>query len=372
MTQRWNRREEAIRIASRAVAQELFRTVAPGVLDAYDEAQRLAKPGALRDVKLGAPGESLNAAEQFLRAIAQAIRMRGGDIYGADSRPAGANVALTAVLESLSAPHQLDLVKHLLMMLPDVLRTTLDEMIPAISPWPVIDDVQRARLRNCVVRIEDGPHVSTGFAVSPDRYFLTPAHVALRPRRLQIAFLHGQHLEHRVAGDVDVVEIDQQSDTAILWAEEGLWEALQEAGLEPAPLSLDWKPRDSVFCMGYQEQQVSATPRTVGASIHPWDPRLRISFEAGEPGQSAEQQDCLVLSLPPMEAHIVHGMSGGAVLNARTNQIIGMVTGAEREAWIRSEVGGESTWILACPGYGFVVPLEDVEAAWPRLARYYA
>ena len=354
----------AVNDAAADLGKEVLRSAAPELLTRYDAVKRVALPRDLADVKLGPVDEGLDAAAKILRDIAVGIRGQGCEVYDAATRTAGVAVMRSAIAASLEHLGQEKLMQKVLDVLPDVLECNLERVLPAVAPSPVLTDEQRRILRGCLLRIEDDSHISSGFVVSSAGQVITAAHVALRPRKLDIAFVYGESVEERLPAVAEVAELDERTDTAILHIDDGDWRRLSDAGLRLAPLGKDWKPRDLVFCCGYQEQQIALTPRTVGAAIHPWDPRLQISFAAGDCPESTSSQNCLVLTLAPMEAHVVHGMSGGPVLNTRTNEIIGMVTGAEREAWVRSEFKGEAVWVLASPGYGFVVPLGDVERLW--------
>jgi S1-C subfamily serine protease len=369
-------REEAIRAATRAIAKNLFQSVAPEALENLETIEQRALPRGLADVRLGPLDEGLEVAALTLQALADAVRTRGDAIFHADTAQDGARIVIESVRDRLSHLERRDLAQKYLDALPAALRMALDGVVSTVSPLGTAPEAHRSVLRRCVLRIEDGPYVSTGFAISENGHILTAAHVALSFRTLQLAFLCGENLERRLVGQADVIHLDDRAtprrDVAILQVENQSWKELRSEGLVPAPLSLGWRARDAVLCMGYQEQQIAVTPRCVGASIHPWDPQLRISFSTEQPGKEGDLQDCLVLALPPMEAHIVHGMSGGPVLNTRTGSIFAMVTGAEREAWKRHDEDGESVWVLLSPGYGFAVPLTDVVKSWPEFHQHCA
>ena len=228
------------------------------------------------------------------------------------------------------------------------------------SPVPVCDPL--ATLTSGLLKVVDPQGgVSSGFAISDEGYVLTAAHVVGRYDEVSIAFRYrtpkGNSQEESV--QATVVHRDTDEDISILQCSEPEWEKLTSLGVQVPPLGLEWRPSSWVLCLGYQEQQIFADPVAVEAFIKRWDPIRAVRFRDGG------AQECLVLVIPLHAPAIVPGMSGAPLMDLERCQVIGMVTGATREAWVRQEWEGEEIWELIAGRYGFAIPLTKVRESWP-------
>ena len=346
----------AIRSVSTDIARELLRRVEPQALGQFHLAEKAAFGPPLAAVLLG--DETLVAVAEVLRAIADAIDDHGGFVYKTSSQEDATKMMLNAIRSRLEKQRQEELTELLMKTLDQVLREKITNILPVITPPFPITEEQREILRRCILKIPDGNSVSTGFALCEHGHILTPAHVALRYRNLEVVFEYGGKLNQGIGGKAEVIYLDQEHDIAILFVDKGDWQVFRnDAGLRPAPLALGWEPRDPVLCMGYQEQHITDRPRSIGAAIDPWDSILPIKF-----GKESQFQNCLILTWPPGEGQITFGMSGGPVLNLRKNMVIATVVGSKLPAWQRQD---DDVWVQVAPGYGFAIPLSDVAECWP-------
>lgn len=227
-------------------------------------------------------------------------------------------------------------------------------------PAPVCDPL--VILSSALLKVVDPQGgVSSGFAISDEGYVLTAAHVVGRHNEVSIAFRYrtpgGNPQEESV--QATVVHRDTEEDISILHCSKPEWDRLTNLGVRVPPLGLDWRPSSWVLCLGYQEQQIFADPVTVEAFIKRWDPVRAVRF------RDDRVQDCLVLVIPLHAPAIVPGMSGAPVMDLETCRVIGMVTGATREAWVRQRWLGEEIWELIAGRYGFAIPLTKVRESWP-------
>jgi len=232
-------------------------------------------------------------------------------------------------------------------------------------PAPVCDPL--ATLTSGLLKVVDPQgRVSSGFAISEEGHVLTAAHVVGRYDEVSIAFRYrtpgGNSQEESV--QATVVHRDTDEDICILQCSQQDWKGLTELGLDAPPLGLEWRPSSWVLCLGYQEQQIFADPVTVEAFIKRWDSVRAVRFRDGR------AQECLVLVIPLHAPAIVPGMSGAPLMDLESCQVIGMVTGATREAWVRQEWEGEEIWELIAGRYGFAIPLTKVRESWPLFQKH--
>jgi hypothetical protein len=352
----------SIRSLSTDIARELLAGVEPRLLDHFHLVKEAAFGGPLAAVFLG-DNETLLALAEVLRAIADTIEDKGESVYKTSSRANATSMLYNAILERLEKRQQKERSVIFTEKLDEILQKKISEILPIISPLISANKQQKKILEQCVLKICDGKSVSTGFALCKRGHLLTAAHAVSRSRNVEVIFEFENHKEQ---GKAHVIHyLDEQPglrrDIAILLVEAEDWQRFERAGLRPAPLAFDWKCRDPVLCLGYQEQHITDKPRYIGASIDPWDPVLPIKFGEGDETRQ-ESQDCLVLTWRPGEGQITFGMSGGPVLNLRTNKVIAVVIGAELPAWQRQG----DIWVQVCPGYGFAIPLNYVAESWPE------
>lgn len=396
-------RREVIREVSCDLGKVLLQEVAPEALDQFATVKRRAFPHTLRDVTFGEATELVEILVPFVRAVADVLSAQGDTIYRTSARPealATLKEEVEAVLVRLEErrweEREKGQIGHLMEALPKVLEKRVDEILPVISPVISVSGKQREILRRCVLKIipPDGG-ASTGFLLCSQGYVLTAAHVVQGFHLgdlVALAFQYGDAPNKEVKGQAQIVHIDGQltpngtvRDLAILKIQQGTWERWQEVqdqalrGNEPweypltsPPLSLEWSPRDSVFCLGYQSQEMAAQPCGVGATIHPWDPILLTRFQNDATGREGfEYQYCMYL-VPLPEAPFSYGISGGPVLklkNKEDGEVIGMVIGTRFPSWKRYEEGGRVIWMQTPSSYGFAVPLSDVAESWPGFKR---
>ena len=225
-----------------------------------------------------------------------------------------------------------------------------------------------AHLRPGVLKIVDSQGgTSTGFVISSEGHILSADHVTRGNSEMDVAFRHrtNSRTTEEKGGTAQVIHSDQEKDIAILRISETDWPEFQDVGLASLPLSMKWQPRAWVLCFGYQENQIFADPISVEASIKPYDPILAVRFRDGG------EQECLILVIPRDHPQIVPGMSGGPVLDLDTGEVIAMVTGATRQAWVKQRWRSEEIWELISAGnYGFATPLSDVAKSWPEFRKY--
>lgn len=222
-------------------------------------------------------------------------------------------------------------------------------------------------LERCALKVVDSQgRVSTGFVLCPRGHMLTPEHVARGHSSLKVAYRYRTPEGHKreIEGRAQRVYADSDKDFSVFQLDGGTYKRLQDAGLTPPPLAVEWQPRNWVLCLGYQEQEIFADPITVEAFIKPHDPIRAIRFRDGH------EQECLVFVIPRDHPSVVPGMSGGPVLNLNTRKVIAMVTGATLEAWVKQRWRSEEIWELISSGiYGFATPLSDVADSWPEFGR---
>lgn len=359
-------KEKALRETAWDLTAGVLRRVRPEALR-FDkkEVQRAAFPP---DVLLGKRDENLLFAGAVLRLLDRALRTLDQREVLLSSFPEelADNVVKRVQTQAKSLPDIKQMTTALWELFkrnPSILVSIFEGFLPLMEPKALCDPVEI--LGKCVLKIIDPKgRVSTGFAVSSDGYIVTANHVVESYEELEIELRYPSSAGKRSeSSHARVVHADRTRDVAVLQVEGGEWNRFRKAGLTPPTLSFDWQPRDWVLCIGYQEQDIFADPVTVEAFIKPWDPVSSVKFRDGL------EQECLVLVIPRDNPAVVPGMSGGPILNLRTCQVIAMVTGATREAWVRQRWEEEDIWeSISSARYGFATPLSDVAKSWPKFA----
>ena len=286
--------------------------------------------------------ESLRRGEQVVKepeGIAELVKVS----FGSHIKETGEETAV-AVLEHLfrQCPSLIDLI----------LGLALSPVIPACEPLGVME--------RGLLKVE----ASSGFVVSDQGHVLTAAHVVRKNAEVQTLFRYRtpyRDVKEKEA-QAEIIHYDEKKDVCVLQIVRSDWQNLWELGVQPLPLSTTWTSGEWVLCLGYQEQEIFADPITVEAFIKRWDPVRAVRFR----GEQVER-DCLVLVIPHDYPAVAPGMSGGPVLALNRCQVIGMVTGANREAWVKQRWKGEEIWeLVSSARYGFATPLSWVAESWPE------
>ena len=355
------------------VTEGVLERVRPEVLPVDKGRIEQLASSPLQAVDLGRCAASLRSAATIFRTIREAIRQAveyiaqggPGEIKGRE------DVAdlIKQYLESQRMSGDLDV--DLLRVLEDFFSqhpSSVDQIFGlSLSPPASLRCEPLGTLTRGLLKVVDPQgHISSAFAISEQGYVLTAAHAVGRHEEVHLVFQYrsptgGLH-ERDVQGTV--VHHDVERDICILWCPPQSWNELASLGLCAPPLGLDWRPGSWVLCLGYQEQEIFLDPVAVEAFVKRWDPVHAVRFRDGH------EQGCLVLTIPHRAPPIVPGMSGAPVMDLDRCRVIGMVTGATREAWVRQEWRGEEIWELITGRYGFVIPLTRVRETWPLFREY--
>jgi len=341
---------QSIRGVSSDLAKGVLKEIAPGALADFGRVERSVFEGTY-----GLP-ENLEFAAALLYGIAQAFNhIQEEAILSATAPEEVAELMVKEVLALVSTrPGKVkEGFETYFKQNPSAVDLIFGAFLP---PFKVRGDAPDPlnRLEAGVLKVTDRQgRISTAFALCEEGHVLTARHVVQGQDRIEVSF------KDQEQAWAEVIHSDQNRDIAILQISPNDWQRLRGVGLVPLPLSLTWQPRDWVLCLGYQEQDIFADPVSVEAFIKPHDSIHRIRFRDGY------EQRCLLLVIPRDYPHIAPGMSGGPVLDLRTGRVIGMVTGATREAWVRQRWRNEEIWELISGIYGFATPLSDVADSWP-------
>lgn len=366
----------SIRKVSCDIAESVIKRIKPEALQRFGM-KKIVRRALSDEAYLGPVDDALEIASHILQSIVHAIRTKGEAIDKAPTLEDIVAIVLDDVSSRLSGVgSQADARK-----VAEGLKTAftehpslLDRIASAVlNPFEMEEgQLQQLehRLKQCVLKIVDhGPNqdwVGTAFALCERGHILTAAHVLGEGHPLTISF-QNQKVRVRKWEEL-VVYLNRGKDIAILELDRHSLDKFQEAGLKPPALAVrdaNSIRRDPVLCLGYQTALIRDAARFIDpapaeARVATHYPIRQIEFT-----EDGYVQECLVLVIAEGDERIVHGMSGGPILNLRTGEVIAMITGAERVGRIRQPFRNREEE-LPLAEYGFGVLLNDIVEDWPE------